>query len=218
MSAMATNVTTFSVNTDDPLSLLPRTSVRTYNKDEVIYRTGDRGEALYLVIEGRVKVSRVAKNGREVILEFCEKDDLFGEAGFSGSRGAEQATALDRTSLMMWPLPELERLMMRTPALGPALLRVVGKKIEAAYRRVESLNLDPINRRLAKAMLRLAGHRGQGTVHIAPTTHEQLAHYVGTSREIVTQYMNQFRRENLLQYSRQGIEVDVAAIEKYLAG
>ena len=59
---------------------------------------------------------------------------------------------------------------------------------------------------------------GDQLVHVMPTTHEQLAHYVGTSREIITQHLNQFRRENLLRYSRQGLDVDPAALGRYLEG
>ncbi len=128
---------------------------------------------------------------------------------------------MDKTSVMSWPVAELKRLAARTPALGPALVRVAVEKLEHARRRLESFCLDPIQRRLAKTLLELAKRGGQTgadqMVHVMPTTHEQLAHYVGTSREIVTQHLNQFRRDNLVRYSRQGIDVDTAALERYLA-
>jgi CRP/FNR family cyclic AMP-dependent transcriptional regulator len=223
MSSTETNLTTFAPGPDDPLALLPRTPIREYRKSEVIYDAEDRGEALYLVIDGRVKVSRLAEGGKEVILDFYHKDDFFGECGFLGlSHHGERATALDKTSLMLWTTVDLRRLMMRTPALGPALLRVLAQKLEDAHVRIESFALDPINRRLAKSLLHLAGRFGQAMgedqwVHLMPITHEQFARYVGTSREIVTQYMNQFRRERLLRYSRRGVDLDAAALTNYLA-
>jgi CRP-like cAMP-binding protein len=51
---------------------------------------------------------------------------------------------------------------------------------------------------------------------MAPLTHELLAQYVGTSREIVTHYMNQFRKEGYLQYSRRGIVLDRHALGEWL--
>lgn len=223
MSSTATNLTMFSLGSEDPLALLPRTPVREFKKNEVIYDPQDHGETLYLIIEGRVKVSRLAEGGKEVVLDFYHKDDFFGEMGFRGpDHQGEQAVALEKTSLMLWTVPELKRLMMRTPALGPALLRVLSQKLVDANNRIESFCLDPINRRLVKTLLHLADRFGQAAednlVHLLPITHEQLARYVGTSREIVTQYMNQFRRDRLLRYSRRGVDLDEAALKRYLAG
>ncbi len=221
MSSTASNLFSYPSGTDDPLELLPHTPVREYKKNEVIHDADDRPEYLYLVIDGRVKASRQPE-GREVILDFYHKDDFFGEAAFLGAeRYGEQATALDRTTVMAWSVADLRRLMGRTPTLGPALLRVVARKLADANERVESFCLDPINRRLVKALLRLGARSGQVSetplLHVPPVTHEQLARYVGTSREIVTQYMNQFRRDQLLKYSRRGLELDLEALRQYLA-
>lgn len=223
MSSTAMNFVTYPIGADDPLALLPRTPIREYAKNEVIYGPGDRAEVLYLVIDGRVKISRIAEPDQEVILEFCHKDDFFGETGFLGDgKYGEQATALEKTSVMSWTIGDLKRLIARTPALGSALLQVTVEKLEHERRRIESFCLDPIHRRLAKTLLDLArrgGHEAPDQmIHLMPTTHEQLARYVGTSREIVTQHLNQFRRENLLHYSRQGLDVNPAALESYLAG
>jgi len=55
-------------------------------------------------------------------------------------------------------------------------------------------------------------------VFMAPFTHEMLAQYVGTSREIVTHYMSQFRRDGLVRYSRAGIAIHCAALNVWLDG
>jgi CRP-like cAMP-binding protein len=217
------NFVAYPTVVDDPLTLLPRTPIREYGRNEVIHGPNDRAEVLYLVIQGRVKISHLVEPDKEVILDFCHKDEFFGETGFlSGAGYGTQATALDPTSVMSWSIAELRRLVARTPALGPALVQVAVEKLEQARRRIESFCLDPIQRRLAKTLLDLARRGGQPsadqTIHVPPTTHEQLARYVGTSREIVTQHLNQFRRQSLLRYSRQGIDVDAAALERYLAG
>src|SRR5688572_32893776 len=122
MSSTAMSFVTYPTATEDPLALLPRTPVREYRKNDVIYDAEDRGETLYLIIDGRVKVSRLAEGGKEVVLDFYHKDDFFGESGFLGNeRYGEQATAMDKTSVMMWTITELKRLMMRTPSLAPSL-------------------------------------------------------------------------------------------------
>jgi CRP-like cAMP-binding protein len=219
----APNLISFAVVPEDPLAMLPRTPIRQFEKNTVIYDRDHQREGLHLIIEGRVKVSRIAEGGKEVVIDFCHKDDFFGDMCFLGIRqDSERATAVDKTSIMLWTLPELERLMARTPALGPALLSVLAQKLANANNRIESFCVDPIHRRLAKALLHMADRFGQqadgNLIHLPPLTHEQLAWYVGTSREMVTQYMNQFRREHLLKYSRRGMDLDVVALRKYLGG
>ena len=56
----AMNFVPYTTGTEDPLALLPRTPIREYSRNDVIYRPEDRAEVLYLVIQGRVKVSRQA--------------------------------------------------------------------------------------------------------------------------------------------------------------
>ena len=219
MSSIATSFPAPPPGGDDALSLLPRTPIREYRKGEIIYRPEDLAESLYLVVDGRVKISRLPEGRREVVLAFLEKEDFFGEAGFGGGRCGEQAEAIEKTALMQWPIAEIRRLMARSPALASALLRVLALKLEESHARIESLCLDPIHRRLAKSLLEMARRACRpagGVWHAPPTTHEQLARYVGTSREIITQSMNQFRRLRLLQYSRKGLEVDLAALERHL--
>lgn len=207
-------------STEDPLALLPRTPLRRYGKNQVIYGPQERVEALYLIVDGRVKISR-PREGWEVVLAFLQKDDFLGEAVFLGSdRQGEQATALADTSLMVWPTGELKRLMLRTPGLAPAFLRYLAQKLSEANARIESLCLDPLKRRLVAALLYMGQRLGQPGpdqfVHILPVTHEQLACYLGTSRELVTQYMNLLRREGLLRYSRRGVDLDLPALQGYL--
>jgi len=80
--------------------------------------------------------------------------------------------------------------------------------------------VDNIARRLARSLIRFSeklGHKAEdGSVQMIPFTHELLSQYVGTSREIVTHYMNQFRRQGLLRYSRKGILLYREAMDKWL--
>ena len=98
---------------------------------------------------------------------------------------------------MEWTADDLATLMMRTPELGPSLLRTFATKLYDADSRIESLATDQISQRLVKVLLRLGNQFGTYddtmTLHLMPLTHELLARYVGTSREIITQHMSQLR-------------------------
>jgi len=202
---------------EDPLAFLPRSNVVEYRKGQTVYDQQQPSLAVYLVIGGKVKVSRLAGDGRQVVLDIYRPDDLFGESALLDAPPRyDQAVAMEDTRLMSWTPLEIEAAMAKRPRLAMALLQILVQRSGDLACRVESLSADNIERRLARSLLRLAerlGAQGQdGVVFLAPLTHELLAQYVGTSREIVTHYMSQFRRDKLLSYSRSGIAIDRTAL------
>ena len=207
---------------DDPLDILPRRKPQLFSKDQTIYTAHDRAESFFLVVDGFVKLSHFSESGKEIVIDFCAQDSFFGESCLLSSpcRG-ETAVAQEDTSIMEWTSSDLHSILIRMPELGPSLLRVLARKLRYADARIESLAADPIGQRLIKSLLRLADElgepNGRSTIHIMPITHELLARYVGTSREIITQHMSQLRRKGLVHYSRAGIEFDPAEL-RGLAG
>jgi CRP/FNR family transcriptional regulator len=121
---------------------------------------------------------------------------------------------------MTWTTGEIEDIVMRRPRLAVALLQIlVQRSIEFGHR-IESFSVDNIARRLARTLIRFSERLGQsqddGSVQMMPFTHELLSQYVGTSREIVTHYMNTFRRQGYLRYSRKGILLYRDALKDWL--
>ena len=146
---------------DDPLAFLPRRKPQRFQKDQTIYTPDDPADSLFLVVDGTVKLSRISDSGRETVLDFCSADSFFGESAIMGRRDrGESAVALDDSSVMEWTRDELGHLMMRTPELGPSMLRVMAAKLYDADSRIESLAIDQIAQRLVKVLLRLGDQFG----------------------------------------------------------
>jgi CRP/FNR family transcriptional regulator len=206
---------------EDPLAHLPCSSILEYRRGQVIYDQDQPSNSIYLVIDGKVKVCRMADDGRQVVVDIYQTDEFFGESAFlNTSTRDEQALALEGTKVMTWTTAEIEDLVTRRPRLAIALLQIlVQRSIEFGHR-IESFSVDNIARRLARTLIRFSerlGHRAEdGSVQMMPFTHELLSQYVGTSREIVTHYMNQFRRQGYLRYSRKGILLYRDALKEWL--
>jgi CRP/FNR family cyclic AMP-dependent transcriptional regulator len=195
---------------EDPLAHLPCSTIVEYRKGQIIYSQDQPSTTLYLVIDGKVKVSRVADDGHQVVVDIYQSDEFFGESAFLNlPHRCEQATALENTKLMTWTTAEIEDIATKRPRLAVALLQILVQRTVDFTHRIESFSLDNIARRLARSLIRFSDRLGveeqDGSVRMAPFTHELLSQYVGTSREIVTHYMNQFRRQGYLRYSRKGI-------------
>ena len=209
---MATSTTVLAPQKalEDPLAHLPCSSIVEYKKGQMIYNQDQPCTSIFLIIEGKIKVSRLADDGHQVVVDMYQPDEFFGESALLNlpHRG-EQATALENTKLMAWSTAEIEDIITKRPRLAVALLQILVQRTIDFTHRIESFSVDNIARRLARSLIRFSERLGRveedGSVRMAPFTHELLSQYVGTSREIVTHYMNQFRRQGYLKYSRKEI-------------
>src|ERR1700748_2397651 len=88
---------------EDPLAHLPCSSIVEYRKGQIIYNQDQPSTSIFLVIDGKVKVSRLADDGHQVVVAIYQSDEFFGEAAFlNPPTRSEQATALENTKLMTW--------------------------------------------------------------------------------------------------------------------
>jgi len=206
---------------EDPLAHLPCSTILEYRKGQIVYSREQPSTSIYLVIDGKVKVCRLADDGRQVVVDLYQPDEFFGESAFLGMvQRNELAVALENTKVMTWTTLEIEDIAGKRPRLGIALLQLLVQRSMDFGSRIESFSVDNIARRLARALVRFSerlGHETEnGSVQMIPFTHELLSQYVGTSREIVTHYMNQFRRQGYLTYSRKGILLHRDALREWL--
>lgn len=206
---------------EDPLAHLPCSTILAFKKGQIVYDQDQPSNNLYLVIAGKVKVSRLAEDGRQVVVDLYQPDEFFGESAFlSLSRRSEIAVALENVKVMTWTTADIEDILMRRPKLAIALMQLLVQRSMDFGQRIESFSVDNIARRLARTLIRFSERLGSmtedGSVQMIPFTHELLSQYVGTSREIVTHYMNLFRRQGYLRYSRKGITLYRDAMKDWL--
>jgi len=211
---MAASTTTVAEQSryEDVLAHLPASKTTAYNKGQIIYGLDTAPRSIYLVIKGTVGISHTAEDGTAVLLDIIRPDELFGESAFHAStRRTEQAEAIERADVMSWTVTEMEDLVTKRPRLAVALLQVLAQRNAEYTRRIESFAIDSIARRLARSLLRFSQRLGTqeegGSVSMIPLTHQMLSRYVGTSREIVTHHMNEFRKHGYVTYSRRGISL-----------
>ncbi len=195
---------------EDVLAHLPISATTEYRKGQVVYGPDIPLKSIHLLVTGRMEITQRAEDGSEVLLEIVLPEELFGESAFLASlRASEQARAIVDATVMAWAVSDIDSLLTRRPRLAVALLQILTQRNAELLRRIESLSIDTIEKRLARALIRLSERLGSperdGCVRMMPLTHTLLSRYVGASREIVTHHMNGFRRRGLVNYSRAGI-------------
>ena len=138
-----------------------------------------------------MKVTIRFDDGSETIIDIFSADDFLGESSLLGGlQHSESALALDNVSLMSWTTAEIEEQSERQPKLGIALIQMLIKRGLDYQARLESFALDKTPERVVRSLLRFADRMGtrteDGCIGIPPLTHQVLAQYVGTTREIIT--------------------------------
>ena len=206
---------------EDPLAHLPHSAVAELVKGQTIYGYGQPSNCIYLVVSGRVKVSRRADDGRHVMVDIYKTDELFGESAFLNLPWRpEQAVALENTQLMSWTAADIEDIVTRRPRLAVALLQILVQRSNEFAQRIESFALDSIPQRLARSLIRFSERLGteqeDGSIRMPPFTHELISQYVGTSREIVTFHMNHFRKQGYVRYTRKELVLNRDKVSRWL--
>jgi CRP/FNR family transcriptional regulator len=191
-------------------SILPVTNVTEYGEGQVIYDGDNPSKSIYLLITGMVEISQTIEGDSGLLLEIVGAEEMLGESAFlSGPHRCARATAIEKTRLMSWTISEIEELVMKRPELAVALLRHFAERNAEIGRRIKSLSVDTVERRLARSLIRLSERmgtpEGDGSVRMIALTNEMLSRYVGAARETVTQYMDQFRERGYVTNSRRGI-------------
>ena len=207
---------------EDPLAHLLCGQILNFRKGQTIYSHDQPSTSIYLIIDGKVKVCRVAEDGRQVVVDIYVPDEFFGEWAFPKlPRPMEFAVAFESaTKVMVWTTNEIEESVILRPKLAIALLQILTQRSMGFASRIESLLVDKNIRRLARALIHFSERLGQesqdGSVQMVPLTHDLLSQYVGTKRETVTTNMNKLRRQGYLRYSRKGILLHRDALREWL--
>jgi CRP/FNR family transcriptional regulator, cyclic AMP receptor protein len=201
---------------------LPRKTAVEYRRGEVIFGEGRPSMGLYLLLRGRIKLAAPQHDGAQIVVDVLPAGELFGESALAGAdTSPETATALENVSVMLWGRDEVEEQIDRQPRLGVSLLRTFAQRSLEHQRRLWSLAVEKTPKRVVRGLLHFALRLGtpgaDGVIRLQPLTHQTIAGYVGTSREIVTFQMNHLRRQGAIGYSRREILVYPAAMRALLS-
>jgi len=200
---------------------LSRRPARRVLHGEFLYLAGEPARSLYFLRRGLVKTSRVAPDGRELILQLHRPGEIFGELCFCTGERREQAAALEASEVVEIPRHDLLAQLARSPEGMLDLIALTCERLADAQARLESVSFEPVMERLVRTLLRVADALGEAApegTHIAHyITQEALAQLIAARREVVSGLLNRLRDRGLIDYPRKGrIRVHRQALEAYL--
>lgn len=168
----------------------------------VLQIEGDQADAMYIVIEGRVKISRIASNGREQVLNIIAGGGHFNTAPmFDRGPCPANAEALTDVTLLALPREPLRRVVEQHPPLALALLGEFAGRLRHLVNLVDELSLHTVQGRLAGLLLAQAEAAQRGAA-AAPLTQAEIAARLGTVREMVGRSLKSFEAQGLIRLDR----------------
>lgn len=183
---------------------------------QVLYAPEDAAASLYILSAGRVKLTSVSDQGKELILALLTRGDLFGEyLPVEGGSHRTFAEALE--SGVAWSVRHdaVRRLFERHPETALAFMRLHGARRQLLERRLADLAFKDVAQRLAVTLLDL-GAAHDGDVRL---THYDLAGLIGSTRETTTLFLNRFREAGWVQLDKRRVHVaDADALQEVVTG
>lgn len=199
---------------DDNLTKVAHiTSEKNYSKKNIVFHEGDYGDALYIIKNGRIKIAKVAIDGREKTLTILKAGDFFGEmAIFDDMPRSATAEAMDHdVKLLSISKNDFEQLIMSTPSIAIRIMKDLTRRIRQVNEQVQDLAFKDVHGRVASTIYNLLKTEKEVSknpkVSQLKMTHQDLANMVGSSRETVTRALNRLQDEGVISISHQQISV-----------
>jgi CRP/FNR family transcriptional regulator, cyclic AMP receptor protein len=172
---------------------------RQLDAGEVLFQKGDKGDALYGVRRGRIRIETGTAGGGRLTLNMLGPGDLFGEiALFDGQPRTADAVSAEPSELFMVRRSDFLAFLEREPRITVRLLELLCQRIRWVSDRMEEAVLLPLHARLARRLCALADDFGS-EVHISQ---EELGIYVGAARESVNRQLQEWRRAGIIELRR----------------
>ncbi len=198
------NVNLFSALEYNEIAEISRiTTLKHYPKGYMVFQEGDEGDALYIIINGRIKVSLYDDEGREYILDIIGKDGFFGELSIIDDlpRSANIITIEDSEFLVIKKI-DLLKLFMENPAIAISVLKTLSKRLRAADERIRGFAFLSVEGRILRYLTEIGEKTGIKIknyliIENGPTQIE-IANSCGCSRETVSRMLKSLTQKGII--------------------
>lgn len=194
---------------------------RRYKKNMIIFMEGEPGEGFHYVKSGKVKIIKMAQDGREHIINILGPGEVFAEV-LLFNRGPYPATsvALEDSVIGIIKNSDLENVVAGNARIALHIIRVMSKKLLHAQMKIKTLALSDTLARTAQILTRLSQQYGRpvaGGIQIdIDMTRQDLANLIGTTRETVSRVLSSMKKDKVIDFSdQQIIIIDEKRLARY---
>lgn len=201
-----------ALSSEEVRELSGRLVPRRFSGGQVIFHLGDPGGLLYIILDGKVKISHATADGQEALLAILGAGDFFGElALLDDAPRSATAEAIEPTEALTLHRDEFMRFLGHNPEFAYHVLYTLARRIRNLNDQISDVFFLDLNGRLARTLLNLAGKHGrrtdEGTVIEIPLTQTDLAEMTGATRVSINKTLGRFRRAKWVRVQGRSITI-----------
>ncbi len=200
----------FSELTDEDLEEIKgMLRIKRVKKGSIILYEKDTNRVMYIVLSGKVKVTQVTEDGKEIILAIHTSGEFFGEVSLIDKKTVPATVEAMEDSTVALITEEDFNELLRNFKFTMSLLKIFSRRLREAWRKIYMLNLKNATDRMKVLFLTLMTRHGKpqenGMLLDIPLTHQEIADMAGLSRETVTRVIDRWKKEDLIRVLRRGV-------------
>jgi len=178
--------------------IYPLLKRRRFPKGQTIIKEGEKGDVIYLIERGQVKVTRQSLDGREKILAILSDGSFFGELSvLDAMPRSATVEAMGNVELLTLHKDDFLSLLERIPAIAVKIIQVLSRRLRAADSQIEDLSFKTSREKIESMFEKLRDTHGvsdpRGVRLTISLTHQELADMAGCSRETVCRYIKELK-------------------------
>lgn len=179
--------------------------IRSYRKNQVIFLEEETGTYMYIVLAGKLKITKSTLGGKENILAIHRPGDFFGEmALLDGKTSPATVSAMEDCRIASISKIDFNNLLMTNDKVVRQIIQVLCARLRQVWAQIQTLSYSSADARIRGGVLELARKHGipdsRGIIIDLKITHQEMAEMVGTSRETVTRTLARLRDQGILQF------------------
>lgn len=183
------------------------TTMKEFMREQPIYFPKEPSTSIFFLKEGRVKLTRTSKDGREMILRIINAGEIFGEMSFLDEiERTDYAYAIDNALLCTINRDDFKEFVVRKPELNLRLIKIIGFRLKKYTERIEELMFKDSKQRIISFILNFAEDNGKqiaGEIFVKPfLKHQDIGELTACSRQTVNSVLTELREKDLINFDR----------------
>lgn len=201
-----------SLDTDSMEELNRITSMQNISKNQPIYFPKEPSNSIFFLKKGRVKLTRMSSDGKEMILGLVNKGEVFGEMAFLDEEERKDfATTLDECLVCTINKDDFKQFVKSNPELNLRLTKLIGLKMRKYTERIEELVFKDAEQRVVSFLLSFANENGKqigDEIFVKPfLKHQDIAELTACSRQTVNSVLTDLREKKIINFDRKKLIV-----------
>lgn len=174
------------------------------DKGAFLFQEGSTANELYVILSGKIQLSKLIPDGRELTLRICSKGELVGELSLFSPipKYMETAKAVELSEVAVILKDTLEEKLAENGALSMEFIKWMNNQHRKYHTKFRDLILHGKKGALYSTLIRLSNSFGiqteDGIIINMPFTNQELANFCGTSREVVNRMLSELRKLNII--------------------